>query len=515
MAKSPKISASHEPGGLIVHISGLLPSLSPAEQRVARLVVADPAAASRRTITDLATAAETSEATVIRFCRSVGMDGYPQLRIRLAAEAARRIEPPDARVVGGDIPPGADLAQIIATIAFNDARAVEETAEQLDPAICEQVVDAIAGAGRIDVYGAGASGFVASDFQQKLHRIGRTAFYFPDVHTALTSAALLGRGDVAVGISHTGTTSDVIEVLEQARARGRPRWRSPTSPVADHRGGRLRAHHGRPRDHLPLGRDGEPAGPAHRRRLPLRRGGRAQPVPGQEGPRSDSRGGPVAPGRPGTEAGMTAGAVEPHEVTTPVTARPVIRVGAPTERRNPLSADLDLMSTRDVLTVINEADRRVPGAVAAVLDEIAATVDLAVTALRGGHRVHYFGAGTSGRLGVLDAAELAPTFNSPRHWFCAHIAGGPEAMWRAVEDAEDDDRGGAAEAADCVRAGDLVVGLAASGRTPYVLGALAASSAKGPRPCCSVPTRRRRPPGRWTSSSGWTPDRRSSPGRPG
>ncbi|MDT0529923.1 MurR/RpiR family transcriptional regulator [Micromonospora sp. DSM 115977] len=239
MAKSPKISASHEPGGLIVHISGLLPSLSPAEQRVARLVVADPAAASRRTITDLATAAETSEATVIRFCRSVGMDGYPQLRIRLAAEAARRVEPPDARVVGGDIPPGADLAQIIATIAFNDARAVEETAEQLDPAICEQVVDAITGAGRIDVYGAGASGFVASDFQQKLHRIGRTAFYFPDVHTALTSAALLGRGDVAVGISHTGTTSDVIEVLEQARARGAATValtnfpRSPITEVAD------------------------------------------------------------------------------------------------------------------------------------------------------------------------------------------------------------------------------------------------------------------------------------------
>ncbi len=93
--------------------------------------------------------------------------------------------------------------------------------------------------------------------------------------------------------------------------------------------------------------------------------------------------------------------------------------------------------------------------------------------------MHYFGAGTSGRLGVLDAAELAPTFNSPRHWFCAHLAGGPDAMWRAVEDAEDDDRGGAVEAASCVRAGDLVVGLAASGRTPYVLGALAAARAKG------------------------------------
>jgi DNA-binding MurR/RpiR family transcriptional regulator len=220
VAKRSKVSATSEPGGLIVHISGLLPSLSPAEQRVARLVVADPADAARRTITDLATSAETSEATVIRFCRSVGMEGYPQLRIRLAAEAARRVEPPDARVVGGDIPPGADFAQIIATIAFNDARAVEETAEQLDPAVCEQVVDAINAAGRIDIYGAGASGFVASDFQQKLHRIGRTAFYWPDVHTALTSAALLGKGDVAIGISHTGTTSDVVEVLEQARARG-------------------------------------------------------------------------------------------------------------------------------------------------------------------------------------------------------------------------------------------------------------------------------------------------------
>jgi DNA-binding MurR/RpiR family transcriptional regulator len=239
VAKTTKVSATHESSGLIVHISGLLPSLSPAEQRVARLVVADPADAARRTITDLATAAETSEATVIRFCRSVGMEGYPQLRIRLAAEAARRIEPPDARVVGGDIPPGADLAQIIATIAFNDARAVEETAEQLDPAVCEQVVDAINGAGRVDIYGAAASGFVASDFQQKLHRIGRTAFAWPDVHLALTSAALLGKGDVAIGISHSGTTSDVVEVLQQARARGATTValtnfpRSPITEVAD------------------------------------------------------------------------------------------------------------------------------------------------------------------------------------------------------------------------------------------------------------------------------------------
>jgi DNA-binding MurR/RpiR family transcriptional regulator len=225
---------------LIVHINGLLPSLSPAEQRVARLVVANPADAARRTITDLATAAETSEATVIRFCRSVGMEGYPQLRIRLAAEAARRIEPPDARVVGGDIPPGADLAQIIATIAFNDARAVEETAEQLDPTICEAVVEAIDKAGRVDIYGAGASGFVAADLQQKLHRIGRTTYYWPDVHTALASVSLLTRGDIAIGISHTGATADVMEILTVARAHGATTValtnfpRSPVTEVADY-----------------------------------------------------------------------------------------------------------------------------------------------------------------------------------------------------------------------------------------------------------------------------------------
>ncbi|MEV4756160.1 N-acetylmuramic acid 6-phosphate etherase [Micromonospora sp. NPDC049559] len=188
---------------------------------------------------------------------------------------------------------------------------------------------------------------------------------------------------------------------------------------------------------------------------------------------------------------MTAERVEPEAAVPDVAVqapgepgagelrRRAVRVAAPTELRNPESADLDLMSTRGILQVINEADRRVPAAVSGVLDEITAAVDLAVRALREGHRVHYFGAGTSGRLGVLDAAELAPTFNSPRHWFCAHLAGGAEAMWRAVEDAEDDEPGGAAEAEGCVQAGDLVVGLAASGRTPYVLGALRAARARG------------------------------------
>jgi DNA-binding MurR/RpiR family transcriptional regulator len=219
-AKATETADEGPPGGLIVQINGLLPALSPAEQRVARIVLADPADAARHTITDLSAAANTSEASVVRFCRSIGLTGYPQLRIRLAAEAARRIEPVDASVAEGAIHPGAHLTQIIATVAFNDARAVEETAQQLDPEVCEQIVHALLKANRIEVFGAGASGFVAADFQAKLHRLGRVAYYWPDVHGTLASAAMLSAGDVAFGISHTGTTWDTIEMLTRAREAG-------------------------------------------------------------------------------------------------------------------------------------------------------------------------------------------------------------------------------------------------------------------------------------------------------
>ncbi|MEU3626259.1 N-acetylmuramic acid 6-phosphate etherase [Amycolatopsis coloradensis] len=161
--------------------------------------------------------------------------------------------------------------------------------------------------------------------------------------------------------------------------------------------------------------------------------------------------------------------------------RQVVHVDSPTEQRNPRTTDIDLMSTMGILGAINAEDRRVPEAVAAVLPQVARAVDFAVEALRSGHRVHYFGAGTSGRLATLDAAELVPTFNVPSDWFIAHHAGGARALRQAVEDAEDDAKAGAAEVAEAVAPGDFVLGLTASGRTPYVLGALAAASRRGAR----------------------------------
>ncbi|RSM77206.1 N-acetylmuramic acid 6-phosphate etherase [Amycolatopsis sp. WAC 01375] len=161
--------------------------------------------------------------------------------------------------------------------------------------------------------------------------------------------------------------------------------------------------------------------------------------------------------------------------------RQVVHVDSPTEQRNPRTTDIDLMSTMGILGAINAEDRRVPEAVAEVLPQVARAVDFAVEALRSGNRVHYFGAGTSGRLATLDAAELVPTFNVPSDWFIAHHAGGARALRQAVEDAEDDAKAGAAEVTESVAPGDFVLGLTASGRTPYVLGALAAASRRGAR----------------------------------
>lgn len=222
----------------LVRIRSLLPGLARAEQRVAGIVLEDPSSIARRSITEIAEAAGTSETTVTRFCKAIGVGGYPDLRIALAADTARTSA--RDRDLGGDIGPDEAIGQIIDKVSYADAKAVEETAEQLDADTLEQLVHAVAQARRIDVYGVGASAFVALDLQQKLHRIGLACFAWSDTHNALTSAAVLGDGDVAIGISHTGATSDTLEAMRQASQRGATTAaltnfaRSPITEVVDH-----------------------------------------------------------------------------------------------------------------------------------------------------------------------------------------------------------------------------------------------------------------------------------------
>jgi N-acetylmuramic acid 6-phosphate etherase len=143
----------------------------------------------------------------------------------------------------------------------------------------------------------------------------------------------------------------------------------------------------------------------------------------------------------------------------------------PTELRNPRTLDLDTLPTAELLVRLNDEDALVAPAVRRALPALAIVVDEAVGRVRAGGRVHYVGSGTSGRLAVLDAAELLPTYGLPPGVVVAHLAGGDPALQRAVEGAEDDRSAGAAALAG-VQPGDLVLGLSASGTARYVGGAL-------------------------------------------
>src|SRR4051812_48132733 len=144
-----------------------------------------------------------------------------------------------------------------------------------------------------------------------------------------------------------------------------------------------------------------------------------------------------------------------------------------TEQQNPASATIDSVPTEEMLRIINEEDRKVAEAVAREIPSIARAVEAVVAAMERGGRLFYIGAGTSGRLGVLDASECPPTFSVPPDGVQGIIAGGERALSRATETTEDDPAIGARDLlARGFTAGDVLVGIAASGRTPYVLGAI-------------------------------------------
>jgi len=143
----------------------------------------------------------------------------------------------------------------------------------------------------------------------------------------------------------------------------------------------------------------------------------------------------------------------------------------PTESRNPRARNLSKMSTRQILELINDEDAKVPAGVRTAIPQIERAVDLIVAALSGGHHLLYIGAGTSGRLGVLDASEMPPTFGVEPELVTGIIAGGDHALRMSIEGAEDAPLG-LRDLAAHVTAGDVVVGISASGRAPYVVDAI-------------------------------------------
>ena len=153
----------------------------------------------------------------------------------------------------------------------------------------------------------------------------------------------------------------------------------------------------------------------------------------------------------------------------------------PTEARNPRAKALSSLSTRQLLELMNDEDATVPAAVREALPEVERAVEIVAGALSKGGRLRYVGAGTSGRLGVLDASEAPPTFGVDPELVHGIMAGGDQALRRSVEGAEDDAEAGARDARAVVRAGDALIGISASGRARYVIAAVAAAKEIGAR----------------------------------
>ncbi len=150
-----------------------------------------------------------------------------------------------------------------------------------------------------------------------------------------------------------------------------------------------------------------------------------------------------------------------------------------TEAVNPRTATIDALTTRRLVSVLAREQRRAAAAVAARSEQLAGIVDALVGCVRAGGRLHYLGSGTSGRLGVLDASEMPPTFGTPPHLVCAHIAGGDAALRSAIEGAEDDRAAGAAAMRGHIAPNDALVALSAGGGAPYAIAAVEAARAAG------------------------------------
>lgn len=201
-------------------IAARVEALAPSMRRVAEAILARPQIVLEETISQLADRCDTSETTIIRFCRTLGLSGYVALRLAMASEIGREQAQHGRGDHGSDIRPEDDLATVVAKIAFLETLGISETLATLDIDALGRAAEAIDGAGRTLCYGVSASASAAEDLQAKLSRTGRVALHSRDPHDAIGAAALTGPGDVVVVFSHTGGTRETGLVLDAGRARG-------------------------------------------------------------------------------------------------------------------------------------------------------------------------------------------------------------------------------------------------------------------------------------------------------
>ncbi|MEN9305955.1 MAG: hypothetical protein RLY76_1223 [Actinomycetota bacterium] len=206
---------------LLELIQSQIKNFHASEVAIANCVLKDPNKIASMNITQLANHSKTSVSSVVRFSKTVGFRGFPEFKMALVGDlswkSAKQI---DTELLDGGITTTDSLSEIIKKITFSDSRAIEATASQIDIKTFEKVIKLFETSRTIGLFGLVSSGFVALDFQAKLNRLSKSAIAWTDFHSAMTSIALLKKGDVLVAISHSGSTSDTIDVMQEFKNRG-------------------------------------------------------------------------------------------------------------------------------------------------------------------------------------------------------------------------------------------------------------------------------------------------------
>jgi len=220
--------------GCFVRINGTYSSLRAAEQRVADFILRHPEELIHLTVTELAERTQTSESTVVRLCQKIGYKGYQEFKIMLARDLVGPTE-----TVYQEITPSDGVSALKQKVFKANAQALKDTMEVLSDEELERAVRAISNARRLEIYGIGGSGPLAVDAYHKFMKLGVPAVALNDSDLMAMSSALLGPEDVALGISHTGASRDVIDAMEHAKAAGATticithRATSPITKVSD------------------------------------------------------------------------------------------------------------------------------------------------------------------------------------------------------------------------------------------------------------------------------------------
>lgn len=193
-------------------------TLTPVERRIADYVLENTAEVPGLSIRELAARSRTSDASVLRFCRTMGYGGYRQFIVSISTSLGSMGG--DAEAQYTDIQPGDDLNTIIHNVSLNNCHSIEDTMRVIEPREIEKAVQLMRRAQKIEFFGIGASGLVSMDAEQKFMRIDKVCHAYTDGHAQLTAAALLRHGDVAVLFSNSGDTAEILDTLEVARKSG-------------------------------------------------------------------------------------------------------------------------------------------------------------------------------------------------------------------------------------------------------------------------------------------------------